>query len=496
MGAPAAFGRYQLGKRLAIGGMGEVYLATQSGPLGFEKPMALKLLLPHLGQDAQGIEPFLEEGRLVARMNHPNVVQVLDMGQEGGRYFLAMELVEGVSLWRLITRLRERGERASSELLAYVARSLCDALEYAHGLADAAGRPLELVHRDVSPQNVLVSINGEVKLSDFGIAKVRSSLRATLPGVVKGKLEYVAPEALAGEAVDRRADLFGAAVTVYTLATLDSPFHRSSPSATLQAVEREEAPPLSTVRDDLSLEWSAALSRAMSKSPADRFPTARALRDALPKAGDGAKEALGELVRRVCADDLADLGQKASEVVSARTATLNERPTEPVSAPAAAPRTRRTKRALWGVGVGALGLALAVAALWPTVTPSTSLPPQAPSEAPESSASSASGVPVAPRAADPEAAPIPTPTAKAVAVEEAPRRAEKPAAHGSLDVDATPWAVVYINGKRVGETPLAGYPVLAGKVKVVLHNPETQRRVTRSFQVAPGGRVSVRENLR
>lgn len=296
VGPGARFGRYVLDRRLAIGGMGEVFVATQYGMGEFQKPIALKLLLPHLAAEPKAVETFLDEARLVARMSHPNVVQIIDVGNAEDRYYIAMELVPGISVAGLIQGLTKAHEQISAQALIYIARFLCDGLHHAHQLRGDDGQLLGVVHRDVTPHNVLLSTRGEVKLGDFGIAKFRSCACDTWGVSIKGKLAYLAPEQLTGREPDRRADLYSAALTLFHLATLQSPsqadeFNPPERSETWVLQELEKA------RPDLPRELIEAIGQAAHKDPEQRFPNARAFREALPTVTLESADELARLVR-------------------------------------------------------------------------------------------------------------------------------------------------------------------------------------------------------
>jgi serine/threonine-protein kinase len=202
------FGRYRLQKRLARGGMAEVFLAQLQGAEGFERRVAIKRILPHLSDSDEFRGMFMDEARLAAMLSHPNVVHVYDFGREGDHYFIAMEFVDGVALSRLINEASRH--RVGWHFAARIAADVCAGLHYAHHLADGDGRPQALVHRDVSPQNILVTWDGVVKLVDFGIAKAAWSAGRTRPGMVKGKWTYMSPEQCEGRKLDGRSDIFRA----------------------------------------------------------------------------------------------------------------------------------------------------------------------------------------------------------------------------------------------------------------------------------------------
>jgi serine/threonine-protein kinase len=230
-----AFGRYQLVERLASGGMAEVWRARASGPAGVDKEVALKLVLGEHPAAGDFARMLVEEARLAARLTHANVVQVFELVEEGGRHAIAMELVRGHDLGRVLERARQAGARLGLPRALHLCVEVARGLDYAHRLAEG-GRSLGLVHRDVSPANVLVSFEGEVKLADFGIARAMSQAGLTDPGTVKGKLAYMAPEQARGEQVDGRADVFALAVLAWELCTGRRLFARDGDAATLAAL--------------------------------------------------------------------------------------------------------------------------------------------------------------------------------------------------------------------------------------------------------------------
>ncbi|HKC59260.1 MAG TPA: serine/threonine-protein kinase, partial [Myxococcales bacterium] len=202
------YGKYFLLKKLAAGGMGEIFLAKQQGPAGFEKILVVKKVLPHLTENKEFVELFLGEARLAARMNHRNIVQVFELGEYERSYFIAMEYVSGRTLRDLIDSAAKKREKLPAEVCRTVAEQICDGASYAHNLTDVNGRSLNIIHRDLNPQNVLLSYTGEVKIIDFGIAKSEMSTVKTEAGMIKGKFVYMSPEQSLAKKLDKRSDIF------------------------------------------------------------------------------------------------------------------------------------------------------------------------------------------------------------------------------------------------------------------------------------------------
>jgi serine/threonine-protein kinase len=273
------FGRYTLLEHIASGGMADVYRAEAPGAGGFRKEVAIKIVLPAFaaGVDAPAfLKMFMEEARLASRLSHANVVQVFDFDQVDGQHYIAMEFVRGRTLLQLLQTCQERNSPLDVVLAVYICAQVATALAYAHRLLDETGNPLGLVHRDVSPQNVMLSFEGEVKLADFGIAHARDSRTGTEPGMVKGKAAYMAPEQARGLPLDGRADVFALGVVLWEALTGIQPFQRSSDSATLLAVIGPEPVirPPSTHNPAVPPELDAIVMHAMERDAEKRIPSA------------------------------------------------------------------------------------------------------------------------------------------------------------------------------------------------------------------------------
>ncbi|MEW6433137.1 MAG: serine/threonine-protein kinase [Myxococcota bacterium] len=403
--------RYQVLGRLAAGGMAEVWLARAVGAAGFEKLVVVKTILPSLARVPQFVSMFVNEARLAAMLSHPNCVQIFDLGEENGWLYIAMEFVEGFSLARIMKRARSLGVPVPERVVARVIMDAASGLEYAHRLRDREGRALNIVHRDVSPDNVLVGFSGQVKLVDFGIAKAATpaALSAgTMAGTVKGKHGYIAPEYLRGENIDGRADLFALGVVMYRALTGKRPFPGDNEAAVSMAVLTQTPPPLQRWVPTVNAELAAVTLRALEKDPAARFESARALRQAVEAAvGRPAEnEELADLMQtlwppgdeeRVALNSLAagtseETSSPALNAISGTFPSLdvatphraNPRPSAPGAAPpppappAAPPAAPRPS--------GPRAAAAPSASLPPVVVPDAAPPPQPVFDAPPAAA--------------------------------------------------------------------------------------------------------------
>jgi serine/threonine-protein kinase len=264
-------GRYELVRRIAVGGMGEIYLARMKGPAGFEKRVIIKTILPHLAEEPEFVEKFLDEGNIVVQLTHGNIVPVFDMGRDGDDYYIAMEYLPGRDLREIVRRLKLDAAKLPIELALMIIIEVCKGLSYAHRKSDDAGRPLELVHRDVSPSNILVSREGDVRIIDFGIARATSRSQRTSSGQIQGKFCYMSPEQANAKLVDARSDIFSTAVVLYELLCGQRPFDGANDLDTLERVRQAEHEPVRSLRPEVSPELDAIVSRALSRDPAERY---------------------------------------------------------------------------------------------------------------------------------------------------------------------------------------------------------------------------------
>jgi serine/threonine protein kinase len=261
-------------ERISTGGMSEVYRANATGPNGFARAVAIKCILPHLSSDTSFTEMFIDEAKISARLHHPHICQIYDFGRVDDSYFLAMEHVEGQPLRMVQQRFHGRRIRVPQALGLCIVSELCDALDYAHGLTDREGRPLDIVHRDIKPQNVLISYQGEVKLIDFGIAKASHRLAATRESF-KGTFAYMAPEQVSARAeVDHRADIFAAGLILHELLTGKRVYGKGDDASMVDMVREARIAPPSTMRRSITEDLDAIAMRALARDPDKRYQRA------------------------------------------------------------------------------------------------------------------------------------------------------------------------------------------------------------------------------
>ncbi len=280
---PAKLGRYDVRAKLADGGMATVYVGRLAGPAGFERLVALKVIRPEFSSDQSFVNMFLDEARIVARLSHPNVVAIHELGEdtteEGKkRLFIAMELLFGESLWDIWWTARQRGEKLPEDMVAWIGARIAEGLHHAHELKNSTGDPQSVVHRDINPANIFVTYDGQVKIIDFGLAKAKNRISETGYGVLKGKVAYMAPEqAKTSKDLDRRADIFALGVSLWELTTDRRLFKRASNIETLAAVADCDIPDPTTLAPEYSPALWDILKKALQKNKDDRYATAQQL---------------------------------------------------------------------------------------------------------------------------------------------------------------------------------------------------------------------------
>jgi eukaryotic-like serine/threonine-protein kinase len=302
--------RYELIGEIASGGMATVFLARLTGVGGFQRFVAMKRLHPHLAGEKEFVEMFLDEARLAAGIHHPNVVPILEVGASPVGYYLVMEYVEGDTLARMLARASSKGSRLPKTIALRIALDMLAGLHAAHELRDDHGEPVNLVHRDVSPQNVLVGADGIGRITDFGVARAASRLTATRVGQLKGKIAYMAPEQASGqEDIDRRADVFSSGIVIWEALASRRLFKAENEAATLSRVISEPVPPLVGLVPDISPELAAAVARALDRDRDKRFASCAQFADAMEAAAVGrdgiaSSKELAAYVREVMGEEI------------------------------------------------------------------------------------------------------------------------------------------------------------------------------------------------
>jgi serine/threonine-protein kinase len=494
---PATFGRYELIELLATGGMAHIFRARLSSAEGAAKELVIKRVLPHLVQNRDFIEMFIDEARISMPLNHGNIIQVYEFGQEGQDYFLAMEYLRGRNLETVLSRLEEKGQRMPIEVALFIASEVAKGLDYAHRFRDPHDRPTGIIHRDVSPQNILVGFHGEVKLTDFGIAKAKSRIRQTGQGIIRGKACYLSPEQAECTDLDGRSDLFSLATVAYEMLTGVRVFEGDTEVATLQKVRQSKIQPPSQLRSDLPKPVDSAVLKALSRDRNDRFETAgafqvvlfRALHDLNP---EFTSAAVADWMRKLFSDDitreitarttkermLERLKQENQELDTGKLTTgeilqMGTLSIKSDKVPGGQPSRGRRWFLVSLLVVLIVGAGIGVWAGWPLIKQWLDNGPIGATDA---------GTP------DEEPASRDAGVAVADVTEARPAAADKPPKilYGYLDLGSEPWAYVEIDGKRLeGETPLLQVRVRAGRHRLRFFNPELKLEKTMTVTVRP-----------
>jgi len=507
-------GGYQSIRRLAVGGMAEIFLARQRGPGGFDRLVVVKRLLPQLVESGDVANMFFDEARIVANLVHPNIVQIYELGTEDGQPFLALEYVSGVDVAQIFERRDQHAMRR--EVAAHIVAETARALDFAHRAVDADGKPLGIVHRDVSPHNVMVSRTGDVKLMDFGIAKARSRLQRTDTGMVKGKVAYMSPEQIRGDEVDPRSDVFAAGVLLWELTVGQRLFAGQNDAHTITRVLAGAIPTPRSIDaaypEDLDAIVMAALAADRDARTATAGALEAALRGWLATRGGVAKSELADLVTRwfpqreitepiprlIATRELDSATETAA--VRADATTLPDRPssrargeTDAPQAVPSRPRTIRPRRRAIVFAIAALAAvgAWAVSRAVSSGSDATPAEPRAPTVAPVAIATSPDAAPAAgsstlasndpPTPPPPAKRPGPTPrrppvqpstptaepTPPPAAAPDPPSDGPPEQPPGVIAVDADDWGNVSIDRIDRGPTPFQG-AIAAGRHDIVI----------------------------
>ena len=344
MKKPIPFGKYYLLERISVGGMAEVFKAKAFGVEGFERLIAVKRILPSIAEDLEFITMFIDEAKIAVQLNHANIAQIFDLGKVGDSYFIALEYVPGKDLRAIFDRMRRNKELVPIPMDCYVTMKICEGLDYAHNKKDAAGRDLNLVHRDVSPQNVLISYDGEVKIIDFGIAKAAGKAGKTQAGILKGKFGYMSPEQVRGLPLDRRSDIFSVGICLYELLTGERLFIGESDFSTLEKVRNVEIIPPSTYNKRIPEELERIVLKALAKEVEDRYQTAMDLHDDLQTfmyttGNFFARKDLASFMSGTFGEDI-EKEQVSNEVMIGKSRSTSPPPAKRMSVPPPPPQAR------------------------------------------------------------------------------------------------------------------------------------------------------------
>ncbi len=438
------FGRYQLLRKIASGGMGQVLLARK-GSEGFEKLVVLKRILPHLVEDDEFFTMFKDEARITMRLDHPNIARINEFGEEGGVHFIEMEYVAGEDVRRLDKRARSAGQYLPLGVLIRIIADAAAGLDFAHKAKDAKGTPLNLVHRDVSPQNVLVGFDGSVKLIDFGVAKAAGRAQHTATGILKGKFPYMSPEQAEGNDIDARSDIFALGIVLWELLTGKRLFKGENDLQTQKLVKACDVPMPTAIDGALPKDFDAVVLKALKKNPEERYADAGEFQQALDAYAvshgiPASNHALRDYMQKLYAERIAKEANPAyleeDSSLTGLDAGGNVRPNQPSATVVDKNRSKvavggslpEGNKVPWLTVAVLFGLFSAFAVYWfgfrpPDDKPVVNLPINAP-------------VPVVPTPNNPVQVPT-QPTKKLVSVTSDPAGAD-----------------IELNGERVGQTPM------------------------------------------
>ena len=515
-------GRYEIVEPLAKGGMAEVFRAVLRGPDGFTKEFAIKQMLPELSADPMLVEMFLDEARLASRLTHPNICQIFELGQQGEHHYIAMEYLSGQVLSRLLTHAMATGVPLPPVFSAWVIARAAEGLAYAHERLGTDGVSLGIVHRDVSPDNIMVTTDGQVKVLDFGIARASHHTVKTQTGTVRGKIGYMAPEQIRGEPIDGRADVFSLGVVLWGLLANTHLFRHLPDAQAMFKILSPELPP----RPDNGVPavlWEIA-EAALQRDVGQRLASAQLMVSRLDAFCATQAQAGPALLAQV----VRDRSEPSSKpmVIEAATRTSGA-PVElatviPLAQPIEADRKRtRTVAASLPVrsrapmlGGAAVALAMLGAAAWafwpgPPVPAVVEVPRPVVVAVPQRQMEEAVVAPPTPAAVPvPISAPVPVPvrpTARSSKPVKSPRTRTPPAnlqtepvapavkGVGRLTLDTQPWAQVFLDGRLLGDTPLEEVSVPAGHLRLRLLNPESKIDRYIEVDIAPGAVTRVRK---
>ena len=526
------FGQYILLDKVGSGGMAELFKAKKVGIEGFERVLAIKRILPHLSSDEEFIDMFIAEAKLVALLSHKNITQVYDFGKIGQNYFIAMEYIRGKDLRGLLKRCNEKNIKFPITLAVFIAKEVASGLSYAHRQKDSMEKSLNIIHRDVSPQNILISYDGDVKVVDFGIAKAGSQSRTTT-GVLKGKLSYMSPEQAWGKTIDHRSDIFALGIVLYEMLTGERLFKGDSEINTLEKVRAAQIDPLpSSINAGLPAELEAKLLKALAREVTERYQNASDLEadlgnilfellradpalslkqfmhslfkaeiEAEHKSESEEKTISVPLEQETAVADLKSANAKKSKT------PVKTRPPELKSFRVQEPAKKNVYRYVISASLAAVVLVIAGFIFWDKNPPPqlTTPSPVQPVAAPQPGAEEQKTATQMPAAAPPlagneieQGTPSPQTDKQQGKIQKTPEEEND----GGLTINAMPWANVFVDGKPYGTTPKTIEDIKVGTHKVRLENPnfpawETRVNISKgqtakvSYKFGGGGKLVI-----
>lgn len=480
--------------------MAHIFRARLSSAEGAAKELVIKRVLPHLVQNRDFIEMFIDEARISMPLNHGNIIQVYEFGQVGQNYFLAMEYLRGRNLETILTRVEEKGERIPVATALFIASEVAKGLDYAHRFRDPHDRPTGIIHRDVSPQNIMVGFQGEVKLTDFGIAKAKSRIRQTGHGIIRGKACYLSPEQAECTDLDGRSDLFSLATVLYEMLTGVRVFEGDTEVATLQKVRQARIQSPAQLRTGLPRQVDSTVLKALSRDRAGRFDTAGAFQVVLSRAlhdldPEFTSAAVADWMRKLFSDDITreitarttkermldrlkreNAQVDASKLTTGEILQMGTLSIRSDQAPRARPSRGRRGLLVSLLVFLILGAGVSVWTNWPAIRKWLG------GEGYRPAGTTDAGTP------DAGTAGRDTGVATADGADAKPPPADPPPRilYGYLNLNANPWAYVEIDGKRLEkETPLFNVRVRAGKHRLRFFNPELKLEKTMMVTIRP-----------
>jgi serine/threonine protein kinase len=476
------FGQYILISKIGSGGMAELFKAKKLGIEGFERVLAIKRILPHLSSDEEFIDMFIAEAKLVARLTNKNIVQVYDFGRIGQNYFISMEYIRGKDLRAIMKRSREKGIKFPIPLAVFIAKEVASALGYAHTQKDNTGKDLSIIHRDVSPQNVLISYQGETKVVDFGIAKAGAHSKTTT-GVLKGKLSYMSPEQAWGKPIDHRSDIFSLGIVAYEMFTGERLFKGDSEINTLEKVREAKVEPMpSVINTDLPQNLEAKLLKALARDVNERYQSAAELESEFGEVlfsllhtdpNVSLKQFMHELFKEeIDAEHRSEMEEETVSFEVEEEPALAEQKSHRTGAIKAKKLPLREKRKIYPYIISTILLIVLIAGgfvFWTNydkTIPSDNA--QTASEKSETAKPNDQGAPLTVTEKKPESSAVNNEQKTAVQSDTGSSEKTK---DGSVIVNAVPWAKVFIDGKPYGTTPKTIENLKAGSYNLKLDNP-------------------------